>query len=268
MTDNKDIMDKVIKDDRMTICGLYDQSFLKAEKLASALYMVTDFLSDSEPLKWKLRSRSIDLLTDISKLLKDTERLRGVGLDQILIVTNELISLLSVAYIGGAVSKMNFEILKQEYEILAKQIFETGSRRPLSQFLLSGLDSGERTLVGAFVRKLETENSFNSAKTLAPISFEKRVGTGDLSRAIGQKDNKKDTSNDLYGLNSKDGKKSIRKEQIVSWLKDKSWTSIAEIAKALPDCGSKTVQRELLELVSLGVLKKQGERRWSRYMLA
>jgi len=268
MTNDKDIMDKEVKDNRTAVRGLYEQPFLKSEKLASAVYMVTDFLSDSEPLKWKLRSRSIDLLTDIAKLLKDTERLRGTGLDQIMATANELGSLLSVAYVGGAVSKMNFEILKQEYEVLAKQIFETNSARSLSQFLLPGLDSGERSLIGSSVRRFETDNNFSPARTLNPATFEKKVGSGGPVNTIGQKDNKKDISNDLYGLNSKDGKKSIRKEQIISWLKDKSWTSIAEIAKSLPDCGPKTVQRELSELVSLGVLKKQGERRWSRYMLA
>ena len=37
----------------------------KTEKLVTALYMVTSFLSDSEPLKWKLRENGVALLSGI-----------------------------------------------------------------------------------------------------------------------------------------------------------------------------------------------------------
>jgi len=33
-------------------------------------------------------------------------------------------------------------------------------------------------------------------------------------------------------------------------------------------CGEKTLQRELVSMVGDGVLKKSGEKRWSRYFLA
>jgi hypothetical protein len=37
---------------------------------------------------------------------------------------------------------------------------------------------------------------------------------------------------------------------------------------AIVSCGEKTLQRELVSMVKDGVLKKLGEKRWSRYMLA
>jgi hypothetical protein len=47
------IKDNQIKDKKDTFVSL------KAEKLASALYLVSDFLSDAEPLKWQLRVRGL-----------------------------------------------------------------------------------------------------------------------------------------------------------------------------------------------------------------
>ncbi len=37
-------------------------TYKKTEKIVSALYLVSDFLSDSEPIKWQLRSIGLDLL--------------------------------------------------------------------------------------------------------------------------------------------------------------------------------------------------------------
>jgi hypothetical protein len=40
-----------------------------------------------------------------------------------------------------------------------------------------------------------------------------------------------------------------------------------DFVKVIPECSEKTIQRELLDLVGKGVLKKEGERRWSTYSL-
>jgi len=56
-----------------------------------------------------------------------------------------------------------------------------------------------------------------------------------------------------------------RRGKILSFFKQHNWSSIKDVAKFLPDVGSKTIQRELAELIRTGTLKKTGERRWSRY---
>jgi DeoR/GlpR family transcriptional regulator of sugar metabolism len=62
-------------------------------------------------------------------------------------------------------------------------------------------------------------------------------------------------------------KKSIRQEQITNILKGQSNLTIKDFSKVIKDCSEKTIQRELIELVDKGVIKKAGERRWSRYSL-
>lgn len=58
---------------------------------------------------------------------------------------------------------------------------------------------------------------------------------------------------------------SARREKIVTFIKQHNWSSIKDVAKSIPGVGAKTIQRELAGLVKTGVLKKEGERRWSRY---
>ena len=67
---------------------------------------------------------------------------------------------------------------------------------------------------------------------------------------------------------SRDVAKDSRRSLIVSFLKGKDWTSIKDITEAIDGCSAKTIQRELSDLVHQGVLKKKGDRRWSRYLLS
>jgi predicted HTH transcriptional regulator len=65
----------------------------------------------------------------------------------------------------------------------------------------------------------------------------------------------------------KDNKKNGRKISIIELLKKQPNLTIKDITKVIPNCSTKTVQRELSDLVHAGMIKKEGNRRWSRYSL-
>jgi hypothetical protein len=44
--------------------------------------------------------------------------------------------------------------------------------------------------------------------------------------------------------------------------------TIKDFAQKIKGCSEKTIQRELIVMLTSGVLKKEGERRWSKYFLA
>ena len=62
-------------------------------------------------------------------------------------------------------------------------------------------------------------------------------------------------------------KKSERQELIITALKGQSNLTIKDFSRIIKDCSEKTIQRELLAMVDNGLIKKEGERRWSRYSL-
>jgi len=62
--------------------------------------------------------------------------------------------------------------------------------------------------------------------------------------------------------------KDSRRARIQKLIKDNREVTIKDITTYFPELSEKTIQRELVALVSEGVLKKFGERRWSRYTLA
>jgi predicted HTH transcriptional regulator len=88
------------------------------------------------------------------------------------------------------------------------------------------------------------------------------------------KDNmKNNVLNKMSDKNQKTDNKTIkdkndRQDTIKSMLKGGIKLTIKDFAKNIKDCSEKTIQRELVEMVAKGVLKKEGERRWSKYFLA
>ncbi len=93
------------------------------------------------------------------------------------------------------------------------------------------------------------------------IPFPKGEKNGTTAVSINKPQNK---------LTSADGikdKKDSRQIKILTLLRARSNLSIKDFASVIPECSEKTIQRELLELVDKGVVKKEGERRWSTYSL-
>ncbi|MEK7477892.1 MAG: DeoR family transcriptional regulator [Patescibacteria group bacterium] len=241
---------------------------LKSEKLASAVYAITDFLSDNEPLKWRLRDKSLTLISD-SVILKDLSLRDIADYDKIILSINELVALLEVGGVGGSVSRMNFDILKNEYLSLNELVQKKGANHPLDNYkideqtILHGLSSSEtREPVPPSLNLIPSLRSTARQTYLNKYSENK---PGDLYK--GQKDTIKDNIRHVLKADSHLSKKESRQDQIVLFIKDKGWMSINEIAAAVSGYSLKTIQRELAALVEKGLLHKHGERRWSKYIL-
>jgi hypothetical protein len=58
---------------------------------------------------------------------------------------------------------------------------------------------------------------------------------------------------------------SDRMSLILELVRKRKTLSIKEIAEVIKDCSEKTIQRELNALINRGLIKREGERRWSVY---
>lgn len=194
----------------------------KTDKLAAAVYLVTNNLSDSEPLKWKLRDLAVQTLFLKAGYQGDLSR-----------SLQSVINLLDLGITSGSVSIMNFTVLQNEYKNLVNMVNDSS---------VAGLKSS------LFVKELLPSPPIESYETkIAPRPIVKEQS---------------------FTSHTNNEGKEMRQSLITKYVRGKGWTAIKDIAKAVPDCSVKTVQRELAELVEQGVLKKKGDRRWSRYMLA
>lgn len=245
--DNKDLINKdkiavLIKDD-----AEYYYIYKKTEKIAAAVYLVTNIISDTEPLRGSLRTIVLDLNTKIVGL----KYIPGSATvhEEIKSVVLEVSSLFEIGVRSGIISPMNWSIIKFELEGVLEIIEQRmkGSARfdyPLSNFFQSNEflpERGYRTIKD----NKQTDVFYNSSST--------NVQKTPLQTRMDKKDNT--------------GTRDERRQKIISMLKAKDNLTIKDFSSVITDCSEKTVQRILLAMVAEGVLKKEGERRWSTYSL-
>ena len=232
-------------------------SYMKTNKLITALYMVTDILDKEEPLRNKLRTLGSDILSDIYNLNSTKDH----SLPRI----NEIISFLDIASAINLISEMNCGILKQEFLELKKSIKEFTHHSPkwLEEFIQEdesiNLDqtktSGANSKGHSIGHLLHTRIGVQKGSTLMKALSDK---TYNLSNT---------TLKNNFEL------KKQRRNDIIFIIKDKiDGATITDIRLkahgSLTSCSEKTLQRELISMVKNNVLKKKGEKRWSRYFLS
>lgn len=211
-------------------------SFKKTEKIVSAIYMVTGLLKDSEPIKWELRDGSISLLSTMMVLNSSEAVDKNRILQSFISSSIQFISILNISSVSGLISNMNSNILIKEITDLIEYLKDNS----LSKTYTSGL-----ILSDSF---FSTDFSPVNTKGLSSV-----------------KNNNNINVNKDYIVKDK---KNSRKDSILNLLKTKSDLTIKDFTKVITECSEKTIQRELIDLVEKGLVKKKGERRWSTYSLA
>jgi hypothetical protein len=94
----------------------------KAEKLTTALYMVTDIMSDKEPMKWKARETGVELLSDIAVSSASPTSERMSALRNVMKKIERIVSFLDIAQSTRMITEMNASVLKREYVALKDAI--------------------------------------------------------------------------------------------------------------------------------------------------
>ncbi len=224
--------------------------YKKTEKLATALYMVTNLFGESEPMKWTLRKKVGDMLSfmiaykDISDYADFSNSIQTRVL--------EIVSLLEVCMRSGLVSSMNFSVLKKEFSNLLA-VLADAAKVPRSA-------SGYTVLPHALfdVPNIPMQSPV-STPSLHPDPDTSSTRFHTISHI-------KDTPS-IPAAVTGEFKKTNRQNIIINMLKKKKDLTIKDIAQVIRDCSEKTIQRELIDLISNGIIVKTGERRWSRYSL-
>lgn len=223
-------------------------AFKKSQKLAAAIYLVTDLISEEEKLRRDLRELSVTLTKDILS----SATLRGI-LPSLRIL--EIISLLEIASGARLISPMNAGVLKREYEQVLEAVAKVESR-----LLVPSLTLPEDLL------KTETHLSVPSPLPVSTVIERTQLSPSAFPVSSSVSMRKAVSIGQDKGQNSFSGTE--RSLSILDLIKKSSQAlSIKDISTHIRGVGEKTIQRELGGLVARGVLKREGERRWSRYSL-
>lgn len=94
----------------------------KTEKLTTALYLVTDIMSEREPMKWKAREMGVELLSEITIAASLSPSETMTALRNATKKTEKVIAFLDVALTARLISEMNASVLRKEYAALKDSI--------------------------------------------------------------------------------------------------------------------------------------------------
>ena len=240
-------------------------SYNKTNKLITALYMVTDIMDKDEPIRNKLRTLGTNLISDMH--YAPVKALPKIS---------EIMSFLDIAGVVNLISEMNLKILQNEFFELKKAIEEVIPipKPAYSEQSLSELFRPDFVLPSAH---------YQDAQKIDPARPGTRIGVqkgSTLLRAIkdmkmsntrpteGRQSFGRGRQNGDHGLLKGQRQEAIRliikNTQNGATITDIKFKATGELAR----CGDKTLQRELITMVKNGVLKKTGEKRWSRYFLS
>jgi len=241
-------------------------SYTKTNKLVTALYMVTDILDKDEPLRNKLRTLGLEILSDISMSKMPFDILK----------ISQVLSFLDIAVAVNIVSEMNYSILKKEFleldqsikevtgsmgtvnkQINLTEFFKESSGGKFDPYPTSPLIRG-RSKEGVFFgqenpkghTRIGVQKGSTLLKALSDVGHPTVYGFDML---------KKQRRDDIINII-----KTIGGNVTIKDIKDKIQNSTAG-AGSLVSYGEKTLQRELVSMVKDNVLNKIGEKRWSRY---
>ncbi|PJE73283.1 MAG: hypothetical protein COV00_00645 [Candidatus Tagabacteria bacterium CG10_big_fil_rev_8_21_14_0_10_40_13] len=203
----------------------------RVQKITGAVYRVTELLSEKEPLRWKIRQGSLEILTDLISLSEKDDLEKNHGLEKIESQITKLIVFFSLLSGNNSISGFNFEVLKEEYDSIRKSI----NQEKQSEFL----------------GKLFTRNNLGLSVALESPKKNKNDN--------GQSNGQANEQNVRFAK--------ARKDKIFNIVKTKRQINVSDLSADFPECSEKTLQRDLLEMVNKGLLKKEGEKRWRRYTL-
>ncbi|MFA6269596.1 MAG: hypothetical protein WC657_00060 [Candidatus Paceibacterota bacterium] len=223
----------------------------KSYRLAAAVFMISNLIEQDQELKTKIKNLSLNLVS-VSVNLKDVNILdtKKLILD---IEKNslELMSMLDIASVSGLISKMNGNILKEEFQSFISE--------------LNKFSDNYENNKNVSVKNLFTESQFMSAEGTSHS-----LNTANEPKSLVE--NIKTNRSGILSPNTSGGtnghkRKDLRKSTVLEFIKGHTNVSIKDIVPHINGCSEKTIQRELMVLINEGKIKKTGERRWSKYSI-
>lgn len=210
--------------------------FLKAEKIARVLALLAAAAdADTQEKLEELSHMAAHLPQEVAHF--------AAGEADLSFVLADIFSLISATRLGiaqGILNAQNSALLAQEYEQIAQRLQGAGRMSPF----VSGDDFAVPEV------SLEPQASLPRPLSLSHTSYGANEPIKDISK----------------GHSTQHKGNSPRGTEILAFIKKQGEASIRDIAAVIKDCSEKTIQRELNALIEEGVLKREGERRWSRYI--
>jgi hypothetical protein len=214
--------------------------FLKSEKIAHVLALLSEKMAHSN------RSWFLGAVDDASDLPSSIAYFAAGDMDIQLVLAQvfSLIANIRISATRGCLSKETALYIAAEYEKIAEKL--AASNHP-SPFV-----SPQDFSVPEFLTRPQAPHPLPLEAIPESLTDQKSGYTRRKQESSSEGSVKREEIGDRSG-------------KILNFVLQNKAVSIKEICSIMPEYSEKTVQRELTALIAQGLLKREGERRWSVY---
>lgn len=223
-----------------------ERVYRRAERLASAIVLLTNHLNDSNPLKNEARKSALEILSNVLNVRDEMRSSNSSEVNDLKSSVRKLISIVRLLGVGGSISFQNAEIVTEALDELLS--FLNASRR---SNLSDSVSFSREDLIDVREAQRFVEEK-RAERIVRPVSETQNSPQSGFSEA-------------RSGESSLSSQTSTRSLAILEVLKAHGELGIRDVAANLPEYSEKMIQRELVELVIAGKVKKTGLKRWSKY---
>ncbi len=258
-------------------------AFKKTEKILTAIYLLTNTFPVQEELRWSMRHSGGSLLKDIHQYAQATTHAKlSSQLEETALIIHSLVSFIRIGVLALYISEMNAEILTHELFKLHETLHLYAEKHPQRNLSLGKSFFDVEALTTHDDIQKDIKDIHHKKGDLQEV--EKHVlykghakGHNVLERIATMHSHYQSSSNkDIHEVSptrtansySQKDRNNERQDMIVEYLKHNKVLTIKDVSSFIKGCSEKTIQRDLVDLIQKGVLKKVGERRWSKYFLA
>lgn len=228
-----------------------DRAYRRAEKIAAAVHLLTNHISDIEFLRAEARQTATRLLSQVIALRDELRSPDSGKVRECNASIRYLISLLRMLAVSGHVSTQNVDIVSDALDDLG--VF---------------VQAAHRSVLSESVRLSRDE--FIDVRMRMPYHGESSDTEKDTLPRPRQQSQKQETQpvQSIAVSVTPAEVPDVRAASILEILRTGGVWGIKDIAAHLPEYSEKMIQRELAELVQKGAIEKSGAKRWSRYAIA
>ncbi|MBI2056557.1 MAG: DeoR family transcriptional regulator [Candidatus Sungbacteria bacterium] len=212
-------------------------------ELTLALYRVTDFFPQGEALRKHLREKANEVFGSMSEYgyTVDIERETIAILAKI----EAMKGYLELAEEHKFVRPINITVLLREYDAIADFfIGELGAAKQQTR-------AKEESVAEEKLRRDPLEKKTETVSKIKESAAVQKKSAADAKMA---------PENGSTALNE-------RQRKIVTHIQETTQAKISDFSTLFGGVSSKTIQRDLQDLVTKNILKKEGEKRWTTYYL-
>jgi hypothetical protein len=220
-----------------------ERVYRRAERLASAVVLLTNHIESNDPLRLEARRSVMDILTKILGIRDEMRSPNSVHISDLKISVRKMISVIRLLGIGGNISFQNAEIITEAFDELLS-FLSTSRRSSLSE----SVSISREDLLD--IRESSRVSDDKRADRVPKDVME----TKDVSTVAAPSAKSPDSSQSSH-----------RAQAILEVLRAQGELGIRDVASNLPEYSEKMIQRELADLVVAGRVKKSGLKRWSKY---